>query len=126
MQFNKPYDVLKKNFGEVFLFHCYMYNRRKCTRYLTRAILYKLTILMSKRNATIEFFWVRHEVHKHELHELTMTRTLSKAFGLFELHVIGLHEYFNCCHECYFLLSNLSKILHFAFLLPVSICFIFW
>ena len=26
----------------------------------------------------------RHVVHKHELHELTMTRTLSKASGLIE------------------------------------------
>ena len=29
-------------------------------------------------------------VHKHELHELTMTRTLSKASGLFEFIDFGL------------------------------------
>ena len=39
---------------------------------------------MGKRNATIEFCQVRHVVHKHELQELTMTRTLSKPSGLFE------------------------------------------
>ena len=39
---------------------------------------------MGKRNATIELCQVRHVGHKHELHELTMTRTLSKASGLFE------------------------------------------
>ena len=42
---------------------------------------YKLT---GKRNVTIEFCQVRHVVHKHELRKLTMTRTLSKASGLFE------------------------------------------
>ena len=48
-------------------------------------------------------------VHKHELHELTMTRTLSKAFGLFELFnfyltgmLANIHEYFNCCHSFLF------------------------
>ena len=40
--------------------------------------------MTGKRNATIEFCQVGHVVHKHELHELTMTRTLSKASGLFE------------------------------------------
>ena len=40
-------------------------------------------ILTGKRNATVEFV-VRHVVRKHELHELTMTRTLSKASVLFE------------------------------------------
>ena len=43
-----------------------------------------LTILTGKRNATIELCQVRHVIHKHELHELNMTRTLSKASGLFE------------------------------------------
>ena len=33
----------------------------------------------------------------------------------------NIHEFFNCCHSYYFLLSNLSKILHVAFLLLVSI-----
>ena len=33
----------------------------------------------------------------------------------------NIHEYLNCCHLFYFLLSNLSKILHVTFLLPVSI-----
>ena len=33
----------------------------------------------------------------------------------------NIHEYFNCCHKFYFHRSNLSKILHVAFLLPVSI-----
>ena len=67
-------------------------------------------------------------VHKNELHELIMTRTLSKASGSFEFIEFGLtgmlayiHEYFNCCHLFYFLLSNISKILHAAFLWPVSI-----
>ena len=42
--------------------------------------------MTGKRNATIEFCQVIHVVHKHELHELTMTRNLSKALsGLFEL-----------------------------------------
>ena len=41
-------------------------------------------ILTGKRNATIKFCRVRRVVHEHELHELTMTRTLSKASGLFE------------------------------------------
>ena len=36
---------------------------------------------MSIRNATIEFCQVIHVIHKHEL---TMTRILSKASGLFE------------------------------------------
>ena len=40
-------------------------------------------ILTGKRNDTIQFGQARHVVHKHELHELTMTRTLSKASGLF-------------------------------------------
>ena len=39
---------------------------------------------MRKGNATIEFCQVRDVVHKQELHELTVTRTLSKASGLFE------------------------------------------
>ena len=33
-------------------------------------------------------------VHKHELHKLTMTRTLSKVSGLFEL---GLFEFIDFC-----------------------------
>ena len=33
-----------------------------------------------KKNATIEFCPVRHVVHKPDLHELTMTRTLSFEF----------------------------------------------
>ena len=36
------------------------------------------------KNATKEICQVKHVVHKHELHERTMTRTLSKAPGLFE------------------------------------------
>ena len=57
-------------------------------------------ILTDKRNATIEFCHVRHVVHKHGLHEVTMTRTLIKALGLFELSgmLANIHEYFNCCH----------------------------
>ena len=58
-------------------------------------------------------------VHKHELHELTMTRTLSEASGLFELIDFCLSGRFANTHE-YF------NFLHVAFLLPVSICFIFW
>ena len=67
-------------------------------------------------------------VHKLELHDLTMTRTFRKASGLFEFFdfclsglLANIHEYFNCCHLFYYLLSNLSKIFHVAFLLPVSI-----
>ena len=33
----------------------------------------------------------------------------------------NMHEYFNCSHYFYFLLSNLSNFLHVAFLLPVRI-----
>ena len=33
----------------------------------------------------------------------------------------NIHEYVNCCHYFYFLLSNVEKILHVAFVLPVSI-----
>ena len=64
-------------------------------------------------------------VHKHVL---TMTRTLSKASGIFEFTdfclsgmLVNIHEYLNLCHLFHFLLSNLSKILHVAVLLPVSI-----
>ena len=45
------------------------------------AIEMQMHILMGKRNVTIEFCQVKHVVHKHEL---TMTRTLSKASRLFE------------------------------------------
>ena len=38
----------------------------------------------------------------------------------------NIHEYLNCCHKFYFLLGHLLKILHIAFLLPVSIGFIQW
>ena len=90
---------------------------------------YKLT---SKRNATIEFCQVRHVVHKHKLHKhnhkLTMTRTLSKASGLFEFidfclsgMLANIHEYFNCCHYFYFLLDMYQKFCIVAFLLPISI-----
>ena len=48
---------------------------------------------------------IRHVVHKHELHELTLTRTLSLASGLFEFinfclpgMLANIHEYFKCCH----------------------------
>ena len=41
-------------------------------------------ILTAKRNATVELRHVRHVVYKHGVHEVTMTRTLSKALGLFE------------------------------------------
>ena len=50
----------------------------------------QVTILTGKRNATIEICHVRYVVHKHELHELTMTRTLSKASGSFEFIDFGL------------------------------------
>ena len=40
-------------------------------------------ILTGKRNATLEFCLVKHVVYKHKLHELTITRTLSKASGFF-------------------------------------------
>ena len=50
----------------------------------------QVTILTGKRNATIENCYVRYVVHKHELHELAMTRTLSKASGLFEFIGFGL------------------------------------
>ena len=69
----------------------------------------KYNKLTGKINATIQFCQVRHVVHKHELHELTVTRTLSEALGLFEfIHFclsgmlantcIGLHGYFKCWH----------------------------
>ena len=68
-------------------------------------------------------------VHKHKIHELTITRTLSKASGLFEfinfclpgmladslIYMIILTAVTN------FISFLLSKILHVAFLLPVSI-----
>ena len=60
--------------------------------------------MMGKRNATIDFFQVRHVVHKHEL---TMTRTLSKALWLF--------EYINFC-----LSGRLANIV-FSFLMCVSL-----
>ena len=62
-------------------------------------------------------------IHKHKLHELIMTITLSERSRLFCLTdmLANIHEYFNCCHYFYFFLRNLSKILHAAFLLPVSI-----
>ena len=60
---------------------------------------------MGKRNAAIKFCQVRHVVHKHELHELTVNRTLSKASGLFEFInfcksgiFAKILEYFNSCH----------------------------
>ena len=57
----------------------------------------RFSILTDKRNATIEFCQDRHVVHKHELHELTMTRTLSKASEIFEFLELlaNIHEYFN-------------------------------
>ena len=39
---------------------------------------------MTGKNSTIEFCQFIYVVHKHDLHEITMTRTLSKASGLFE------------------------------------------
>ena len=48
------------------------------------------TILTGKRNATLVFCQVRHVVHKHELHELTIIRTLSKASELFEFEAFCL------------------------------------
>ena len=58
-----------------------------------------------ERKSTIESFQVRHATHKHELHELTVVRTLSKASGLFYFidfcisgMLANIHEYFNCCH----------------------------
>ena len=51
-----------------------------------------------------------------------------KALGSFESidfclsgMLANIHEYCNYCHKFYFLLSNLSNILHAAFLSPVSI-----
>ena len=41
-------------------------------------------IRRGKRDGTIEFCQVRHVEHKNEVHEHTMTRTWSKALGLFE------------------------------------------
>ena len=86
-----------------------------------------LTILTGKRNATIEFRQVRHVVHKHELRELTMTRTLSKASRLYEFIIFV----YQACWLIYMniltavLLRNLFEILHVAFLLLVSI-FAWW
>ena len=65
-------------------------------------------------------------VHKHELHQLTMTITQSKASGLFEFRIFFYQAcwliYMNISTAVtYFLLSNLLKILPVAFLLPVSI-----
>ena len=51
-------------------------------------------ILTRKRNASIECRQVRHVVHKHELHELT----LSKASGLrFEFLFISDVGLYSCC-----------------------------
>ena len=67
-------------------------------------------------------------VHKHELHELTMTRTLSKASGLLDFidvclssMMANIHEYLTAVSNFffYFRQSNLSKMLHVTFLLPV-------
>ena len=44
-------------------------------------------ILTGKRNATVELHQFIHGVHKHELHELTMTRTLSKVCGYLNLSI---------------------------------------
>ena len=61
-----------------------------------------------------------------------MTRTLSKNIGVIEfiafclLGIVAntcIHEYFNCCHYFYFLLSILSNFLNVAFVLPDSIVF---
>ena len=61
-------------------------------------------------------------VHKHELNELTMARSLNKASVLLEFIEFCLSSIcaniltiFYCCHLFYFLLSNLSKILHVGF-----------
>ena len=54
--------------------------RKKISTYMTNLTKYT----DGQINATKEFCQVTHVVHKHELHELTMPRTLSKASGLFE------------------------------------------
>ena len=68
-------------------------------------------------------------VHKHKLHELTMVISLSKqhrgnlkisifvyqACWLIYMDILTSVTFF------YFLLNNLSKLLHVAFLLPVNI-----
>ena len=61
-----------------------------------------LCVPTGKRNAIKEFCQVRYVVHKHELQELAMTRTL-KHWGylnvwIFVKHALWLihkHEYFN-------------------------------
>ena len=81
----------------------------------------KYNILTEKRNATIEFCQVRHAVHKHELHEFIMTRTLSKARWLFEFIDFVYQAcwlIYNGYFKYHFLLSNLPNILHVAFLCP--------
>ena len=70
------------------------------------------------------FCQVRHVVHKYEMHNLNMTRTLSKASGLFEF----IDFFYQACWLIYmnilplslilFLLSNVSRNLHVAYLLP--------
>ena len=44
-------------------------------------------ILTGKRNATVELCQFIHGVHIHELHEFTMTRTLSKVCGCLNLSI---------------------------------------
>ena len=46
-----------------------------------------MSILTGKRNATIELCHVRHMVHIHELHKVTMTRALSKASGCLNISI---------------------------------------
>ena len=82
-------------------------NNERRTIILTCSVL---SILTGKRNATVEFVKLRRVIHKHELHKLTVTRTLSKASGLLEVvdlclsdMLANIHEYFNCCHYTNFI-----------------------
>ena len=64
-------------------------------------------------------------VHKQKLHQLTMTRTFSKESYLNSSTFLSdmladIHDYLNCFHLFYFLLSNLSKILHVEFLVKTA------
>ena len=73
-----------------------------------RVVDYKIKLLIywrAKETPLLEFCQVIHVVHKRELHELSMTGTLSKVSGLLEFMAFCLsgmwatiHEYLNGCH----------------------------
>ena len=77
-------------------------------------MLVKLSYTDGQRNAIIYIYicQVRYVIYKHELHEITMTRIMSKASMLFEsidfcfIRHVGLYT----AVTYYFFLSNLSNI----------------